>query len=234
MGRKITMTGKNAQYVEHRGVNATPDNDREIRMEGDEAVYQEYAYGQASQPKQEDKPTEEAVKAYQKEAARKLLMDNAKYVEPIITNPEKIKIVSEKEAGETPSSGGNTFELDPKTVEKCFKFQSDFLIDQVKTVLNDYYHGNYANLALIEITLFHHQQLKKRNNHTWFVMSLAVWGLITVSTEEEFDRIVYGVGDKYKRMPKEGYQNWDDDRKDEKLFCERVAQKLGLTMPYQE
>lgn len=49
MGRKITMTGKNALYIEHRGVNATPDNDREIRMEGDEAVYQEYAYGQTGQ-----------------------------------------------------------------------------------------------------------------------------------------------------------------------------------------
>ena len=43
MGRKITMTGKNAQYIEHRRVNATPDNDREIFMEGDDAVYQEYA-----------------------------------------------------------------------------------------------------------------------------------------------------------------------------------------------
>ena len=51
MGRKITMTGKNAQYIEHRGVNATPDSDREIRMEGDEAVYQEFAYGRdAMQP----------------------------------------------------------------------------------------------------------------------------------------------------------------------------------------
>ena len=49
MGRKITMTGRNARYVEHRGVNATPDNDREIRMEGEDAVYQEFAYGQAAQ-----------------------------------------------------------------------------------------------------------------------------------------------------------------------------------------
>lgn len=49
MGRKITMTGRNARYIEHRGVNATPDNDREIRMEGDEAQYHEYAYGQAQQ-----------------------------------------------------------------------------------------------------------------------------------------------------------------------------------------
>jgi hypothetical protein len=40
MGRKITMTGRNARYVEHRGVNATPDNDREIRMEGEDAGMQ--------------------------------------------------------------------------------------------------------------------------------------------------------------------------------------------------
>lgn len=53
MGRKITMTGKNAQYIEHRGVNATPDSDRDIRMEGDEAVYQEFAYGQPGQQNQQ-------------------------------------------------------------------------------------------------------------------------------------------------------------------------------------
>ena len=39
------MTGKNAQYIERRGAYVAPDNDREIIMEGDEAVYQEYAYG---------------------------------------------------------------------------------------------------------------------------------------------------------------------------------------------
>jgi len=78
MGRKIIMTGKNAQYVEHRGVNATPDNDREIRMEGDEAVYQEYAYGQAAQPHQEEKPT------YAKnEEEKKLLTASGEYVEPM-------------------------------------------------------------------------------------------------------------------------------------------------------
>jgi hypothetical protein len=97
MGRKIVMTGKNAQYVEHRGVNVTPDNDREIRMEGDEAVYQEYAYGQAAQPRQEDKPTEEAVKQYPKDAARNLLMDNAEYVEPIVI-PEYAEVVEEVKA----------------------------------------------------------------------------------------------------------------------------------------
>ena len=34
MGRKITMTGKNAKYIEHRAADATPDNDRDIRLEG--------------------------------------------------------------------------------------------------------------------------------------------------------------------------------------------------------
>ena len=42
MGRKITMTGKNAQYIERRGAYTTPNNNREIIMEGDEAVYQEF------------------------------------------------------------------------------------------------------------------------------------------------------------------------------------------------
>ena len=45
MGRKITMTGRNARYIEHRGAAAAPDDDREIRMEGEEARYEEHAYG---------------------------------------------------------------------------------------------------------------------------------------------------------------------------------------------
>ena len=36
MGRKITITGRKAQYEEHRGVNSSDDTDREIRMEGEE------------------------------------------------------------------------------------------------------------------------------------------------------------------------------------------------------
>ena len=85
MGRKITMTGKNAQYLEHRGVNATPDNDREIRMEGDEAVYQEFAYGQPGQQTQQ----QEEEPAYAKnENERKLLTANGEYVKPM--NEEEV------------------------------------------------------------------------------------------------------------------------------------------------
>ena len=78
MARRITMTGKNAQYIEHRAVNATPDQDREIRMEGEEAVYREYAYGQAGQQTQQQ---EEA--ADEKEEERQLLTADGEYVEPM-------------------------------------------------------------------------------------------------------------------------------------------------------
>ena len=85
MGRKITMTGKNAQYVEHRGINATPDNEREIRMEGDEAVYQEFAYGQTGQ--QAHQQQEEPV--YDKnEEEKKLLTAKGEYLGPM--NEEEV------------------------------------------------------------------------------------------------------------------------------------------------
>ena len=70
------MTGKNAQYIEHRAANATPDDDREIRMEGDEAVYREYAYGQAEQQGKQQKEQAD----YNKED-RNLLTSNGEYVE---------------------------------------------------------------------------------------------------------------------------------------------------------
>ena len=84
MGRRITMTGKNVKYIEHRAADAMPDNDRDIRLEGDEAVYQEFSYGKSTQPKQEEKPSEDVTKKYQKDAVRKLLLDNAEYVKSII------------------------------------------------------------------------------------------------------------------------------------------------------
>lgn len=70
MARKIVMTGRNAQYVEHRAPTATPDDEREIRMEGDEAVYREYAYGRPEQPASQ---AEAAAKAPDGEMPRRLM-----------------------------------------------------------------------------------------------------------------------------------------------------------------
>ena len=228
MGRKITMTGKNAKYIEHRAADATPDNDRDIRLEGEDAEYQEFAYGQASQPKQEEKTTENTVKEYQKNAARKLLMNNAECVEPIVI-PEYAEVTHQT----VETANVVKFVPDADAIAKCFKFNSDFVRRSVSTLVADCYHGNYANLALIEITLFHHQQLKRRNSHKAFVMSLATWGIITIADDKEYELIVMGVGDKYKRLPKEGYKEWDDTHKEDRLACERIGEKLDPSMAYQ-
>ncbi len=227
MGRKITMTGKNAQYIEHRGVNATPDNDREIRLEGDEAVYQEYAYGQAPQTKHEDKYTEDVVKEYQKEAAREFLMDNAEYIEPIVVTteyakvtPQSIKVVNEEKADYSAS------------INECFRVTSEFVHQSVFAVVKDYYLGSAANLALIEITLFDHSLLQKRNSHTAFFKSLVAWGIVSVVNEDELKRIVRAIADKYKRLPEEGYKEWSKDYTNEKVTCENIGKILGPTIPY--
>ena len=121
---------------------------------------------------------------------------------------------------------------DAKAIEKCFKFNNDFVKRSVSALVTDFYQGNYANLALIEVTLFHHQQLKRRNSHKAFVMALAAWGIITIADEKELGLIVMGVGDKYKRLPMEGYKEWDDNHKTDRLICERMGGKLDPSMQY--
>ena len=143
----------------------------------------------------------------------------------------------EKEAEELPAEAGNDgcgFVPDAKAIGKCFKFDSDFVKRSVRTLVTEFYQGNNANLALIEITLFHHQQLKRRNSHKPFVMALAAWGIITIANDEEFKLIVMGVSDKYKRMPDEGYQEWDDNYKTDRMTCERMGKKLDPSMKYLE
>lgn len=227
MGRKIIMTGKNAQYIEHRGVNATPDNDREISLEGDEAVYQEYAYGQASQTKQEYKSTEDASKKYKKEAARKLLMDNAEYVEPFVATPEFARVASQ--VVDITNEGQADYST---SIAVCFRVTSEFVRQSVFAVVKDYYLGAAANLALIEIALFDHNLLQKRNSHTAFFKSLIAWGIISVANEEELKRTVRAIADKHKRLPEEGYKEWSKDYTNEKVICENVGKKLGPTIPY--
>ena len=117
-------------------------------------------------------------------------------------------------------------------VAKSFRFQNDFVKKKVADVVHNYYKGSHANLALIEITLYDHNQLIKRNFHKAFVKALVAWGLIEVIDEEELKKVVSAVTDKHNRMPKEGYLKWDDNYADDKYFCEKIGRELGDTMPY--
>ena len=104
-------------------------------------------------------------------------------------------------------------------VAKSFRFQSDFVKNKVADVIRDFYKGSYANLAL-------------RNYHKAFVKALVAWNLIEVADEEELKKIVSAVTDKHNRMPKEGYQKWDNNFADDKSFCEKIGRELGDSMPY--
>jgi hypothetical protein len=119
-------------------------------------------------------------------------------------------------------------------VAKCFKFTYDFVKLKVADIIRDYFKGSYANLALIEITLFDHKQLNRRNSHKAFVRALIAWGLLEVADEEELKKIVSAVTDKHNRLnriSREGYKKWGDDHPD-KSICEKIGRDLGDSMPY--
>ena len=130
-------------------------------------------------------------------------------------------------------SGFPQVEVEADAPEKCFKIVNDFVRQQVQAVVNDYYLGTDANLALIEIALYDHNQLQKRNSHTAYVKALVAWGILTVADEDKLKSIVSSIADKHKRLPKEGYKEWSQDFINDKTACENIGKALGQTMPYQ-
>ena len=135
------------------------------------------------------------------------------------------------------AGGGNTKQklvISESEVAKSFRFQSDFVKNKVADVIRDFYKGSCANLALIEITLYDHKQLIRRNYHKAFVKALVAWNIIEVADEGELIKIVSAVTDKHNRLnriSREGYQQWSDDHPD-KSFCEKIGRELGDSMPY--
>lgn len=115
---------------------------------------------------------------------------------------------------------------------QCFRATSEFVRQRVAEVVKEFFMGSAANLALIEIALFDHRLLKKRNAHKTFVKSLMAWEAIQATDEDELERLVRAVADKHKRMPKEGYRDWSNDYAGDKVFCGNVGLELGDTIPY--
>ena len=121
----------------------------------------------------------------------------------------------------------------PSAVAACFRFPSEFTREKVDAVVKKYYHGAHAELALIEVTLFDHNQLKKRNSHKPFVRALVAWGILDVKDEEELTMIVQGIKDKHKRLPKDGgYLDWGYEYLNDKNACISISKELGETMQY--
>ena len=114
----------------------------------------------------------------------------------------------------------------------CFKFTSEFTKQKVDTIVKKYYHGSYADLALIEIALYDHGQLEKRNAHTPFIKALVAMGSIKQPNDIVFKQIRKGITDKFRRLPELGYKEWDNIFLNEKTICISIGRDLGETMPY--
>ena len=66
----------------------------------------------------------------------------------------------------------------PESATSCFKFANDFIKGEVEKVVKAFYLDKAVNLALIEVVLFDHGQLYKRNGHAQFVRALLDWGIL--------------------------------------------------------
>lgn len=118
-------------------------------------------------------------------------------------------------------------------VAKSFKFPNDFIKQKVKAIVNAYHHGIAANLALIEVTLFDHNQLKKRNAHTALLKSLIAWDIIDQLSDEELKKTTNGMANKLGFLPSDGYMEWNAQNfVNDKKTCTDIGKDLGSTIPY--
>ena len=162
--------------------------------------------------------------------------DKLALVEELVMAITDMEIVEVKDMGSTEeflrkSPCTRSTDPGPDVVNKCFIFTSDFVKEKVDALVKKYYIGSHADLALIEITLFDHGQLRKRNSHKAFVRSLAAWGIMKIASDDVLKSIVDCIKDKYSRLPKDGYKDWDQNFLNEKNTCISIGRELD-SMPY--
>lgn len=128
-------------------------------------------------------------------------------------------------------SGGNSSSEVPESVKSCFRIANDYVKEQVEAIVNEFYLGEHANLAMIEVTLFDHGQLKKRNEHKTFVRALKDWGIL--SSDIDVAKAASGMASKLRSpFPTEGYKQWDKNYLNERKLCTDIGKKLPDSMKY--
>ena len=147
---------------------------------------------------------------------------------------------AEEEAGETAGDkveevkeDGTSGGAETNCHSACFKFPNDFTRERVAAAVKEFYHGSAANLALIEIVLYDHGQLKKRNAHTAFLKALMAWGVIEELTDVKLQKLANGMAAKMRSMPSEGYKGWTDKGcVNDRGLCIDIGKRLGESMRY--
>ena len=119
----------------------------------------------------------------------------------------------------------------PESVKACFRIANDYVREQVKAIVNDFYLGQSVNLAMIEVTLFDHGQLQKRNSHKIFVRALIDWDILPKDTD--INKTSTGMASKLRStFPTKGYKQWDKFHLNERNLCANIGNRLPESMKY--
>lgn len=128
-------------------------------------------------------------------------------------------------------SEGSKKEEVPESVKSCFRIANDYVKEQVEAIVNDFYLGQSVNLAMIEVALYDHGQLKKRNEHTTFVRALKDWGIL--SSDVDVAKAASGMASKLRSpFPTEGYKQWNKNYLNERNLCANIGNRLPESMKY--
>ncbi len=139
-------------------------------------------------------------------------------------------IMDEKNETDNVSDTSNFFEEEES--KSCIYFTHSFTKEKLLAIVKDCYDESPKNLAIIEITLFYHSLLKKRNEHKAFVKELVNLGFIKINSEKDVNMIINALTNKYNRLPKGGYKSWGKKYENDKNICWRIAKILGPNQPY--
>lgn len=119
----------------------------------------------------------------------------------------------------------------PESVKACFRIANDYVREQVEAIVNDFYLGQAVNLAMIEVALFDHGQLQKRNEHTAFVRALRDWGILPADID--IAKTARGMASKLRNpFPTEGYKKWEKYYVNEHNLCTNIGNRLPESMKY--
>jgi hypothetical protein len=152
----------------------------------------------------------------------------------IVDTKSTIESGSEEKSLEQPNEGQESDlrkRVIPESVKACFRIANDYVREQVEAIVNDFYLGQSVNLAMIEVTLFDHGQLQKRNSHKLFVQALIDWDILPKETD--IDKTSIAMASKLRSsFPKKGYKEWDNIHLNERILCVKIGKKLPESMKY--
>lgn len=141
---------------------------------------------------------------------------------------EAVEVIDEEQDN---SLNNSLTQIIPESVKVCFRIANNYVREQVEAIVNDFYLGEHVNLAMIEVTLFDHGQLKKRNEHTTFVRALKDWDIL--SSDVDVARVANGMASKLRNpFPTEGYKQWDKSYLNYRNLCTNIGNRLPVSMKY--